>query len=47
MVRREESLMFFGYDVTHGKFEMGEDRKAEIMKMEFPKGTKKMQSFLG
>jgi hypothetical protein len=25
---------------------MGEDRKAEIMKMEFPKGTKKMQSFL-
>jgi hypothetical protein len=35
-----------GYDVTHGKFEMGEDRKAEIMKMEFPKGTKKMHSFL-
>jgi hypothetical protein len=46
MVRREK-VRFFGYDVTHGKFEMGEDRKAEIMKMEFPKGTKKMQSFLG
>jgi hypothetical protein len=42
-----KKVRFLGYDVTHGKFEMGEDRKAEIMKMEFPKGTKKMQSFLG
>jgi hypothetical protein len=26
---------------------MGEDRKPEIINMEFPKGTKKMQSFFG
>jgi hypothetical protein len=34
-----KKVRFFVYDVTHGKF--------EIMKMEFPKETKKMQSFLG
>jgi hypothetical protein len=36
-----KKIRFFGYDVTHGKFEMGEDCKVEIMKMAFPKGTEK------
>ena len=42
-----DKVTFFGYEVTHGKWELSEDRKQAIMAMEFPKNTKQMQSFLG
>jgi hypothetical protein len=41
-----KKVRFLGYDVSHGKFEMGEDRKAEMMKTDFLKGTKKISTVL-
>ena len=41
------SVKFFGYVVSYGKYEMGEERKQAIKECEMPKNMKGMQSFLG
>ena len=40
-------VTFFGYEVTHGKWELSQSRKDAISAMPFPKSKKEMQSFLG
>ena len=37
---------FFGYEVSHGKYKLGKERKDNIQKMQLPTKTKDMQSFL-
>ena len=37
----------FGYEVEYGKYQLGNELKAAIQKMELPRKTKDMQSFLG
>ena len=40
-------VTFFGYELTYGKYELGEARKNGITAMQFPTNLKKMQRFLG
>ena len=42
-----QQVTFFGYEVSHGKWQLSASRKAAIMAMEFPRNKKTMQSFLG
>ena len=42
-----DTVTFFGYKVTHGSWELAEDRKKAIDGIPFPTNTKDMQSFLG
>ena len=42
-----QSVTFFGYEVSYGKWQLSASRKAAIMAMEFPRNKKTMQSFLG
>ena len=42
-----DTVTFFGYKVTHGSWELSEDRKKAIDDIPFPSNTKDMQSFLG
>ena len=42
-----DKVTFFGYEVTHGKWKLSDDRKNAIVAMEFPTNKKQMQSFLG
>ena len=42
-----DTVTFFGYKVTHGAWELSEDRKKAIDDIPFPSNTKDMQSFLG
>ena len=41
------TVKFFGYEITHGSYELGKERKDAIEAIEFPKNQKGMQSFLG
>ena len=41
------TVKFFGYEITHGSYELGKERKEAIQAIEFPKNQKGMQSFLG
>ena len=40
-------VSFFGYDITHGSWELSEARKESIAGMKMPSSVKEMQSFLG
>jgi len=40
-------VTFFGYEVTHGHWQLSQSRKDSIQAMPFPKSKKEMQSFLG
>jgi len=42
-----DTVTFFGYEVTKGKWKLSDSRKAAIAEMPFPTTTKTMQSFLG
>ena len=42
-----ETVTFFGYEVTHGRWQLSDSRKAAISALSMPKSTKEMQSFLG
>jgi len=42
-----DTVTFFGYEVTHGKWKLSDTRKEAIAEMPFPTNTKSMQSFLG
>ncbi len=42
-----DKVTFFGYEVTHGKWKLSDERKKAISEMPFPTTTKQMQSFLG
>ena len=42
-----DTVTFFGYEVTHGKWKLSDARKAAIAAMTMPTTTKEMQSFLG
>ena len=42
-----ESVKFFGYKVSYGKYELDDDRKGAIMQCPMPRNVKQMQSFLG
>ena len=42
-----ESVKFFGYKISHEKYEMDADRKSAILEFQMPKSTKDMQRFLG
>jgi hypothetical protein len=42
-----DTVTFFGYEVTHGKWKLSDTRKKAIADMVFPTTTKGMQSFLG
>ena len=42
-----ESVKFFGYKVSYGKYELDTDRKEAITACEMPVSVKGMQSFLG
>ena len=42
-----DTVTFFGYEVTKGKWKLSDSRKAAINEMPFPKSIKTMQSFLG
>ena len=42
-----DTVTFFGYEVTHGKWKLSDSRKKAIADMTFPSTTKGMQSFLG
>ena len=41
------TVTFFGYEVTHGRWKLSDSRKAAITAMAMPTSTKEMQSFLG
>ena len=42
-----DKVNFFGYEVTHGKWQMSQSRKDAIDALQFPQSKKEMQSFLG
>ena len=42
-----ETVTFFGYEVSHGKWKLSESRKQAIEALPFPQSKKEMQSFLG
>jgi len=42
-----DTVTFFGFEVTHGKWKLSDSRKQAIAEMPFPATTKSMQSFLG
>ncbi len=42
-----DTVTFFGYVVTHGKWSMSQTRKDAISEMKMPRSCKEMQSFLG
>ena len=42
-----DTVTFFGYEVTHGRWKLSESRKKSIAALSMPKSTKEMQSFLG
>ena len=42
-----EQVSFFGYDVRHNSYSLGEDRKETLRNIQFPSSLKSMQSFLG
>jgi hypothetical protein len=42
-----DTVTFFGYEVTQGKWKLSDSRKAAIADMPFPTSIKSMQSFLG
>ena len=42
-----EKVTFFGYEVTHGRWQLSDSRKEAIEALPFPKSKKEMQSFLG
>jgi RNase H-like domain found in reverse transcriptase len=42
-----DKVTFFGYELTHGKWQLSDTRKAAIAAMSMPKSAKEMQSFLG
>jgi Reverse transcriptase (RNA-dependent DNA polymerase) len=42
-----QSVTFFGYEVTDGKWRLSQSRKDGIQAMSMPRNTKQMQSFLG
>ena len=42
-----EQVSFFGYDVRHNSYCLGEDRKETLRNIKFPTSLKGMQSFLG
>jgi hypothetical protein len=42
-----DTVTFFGYEVTHGRWKLSDSRKQAIAEMPFPTTTKGMQSFLG
>ena len=42
-----ETVTFFGYEVSHGKWKLSDARKQDINALPFPKSKKEMQSFLG
>ena len=42
-----DTVTFFGYEITHGKWKLSDTRKKAIGEMPFPTTTKGMQSFLG
>ena len=42
-----DTVTFFGYEVSHGKWKLSEARKDSIDALPFPQSRKEMQSFLG
>ena len=42
-----DSVKFFGYKISHGKYELDTDRKSSIMSCEMPTSQKSMMRFLG
>ena len=42
-----DKVTFFGYEVSHGKWELSQSRKDAINAWTFPRSKKEMQSFLG
>jgi RNase H-like domain found in reverse transcriptase/Reverse transcriptase (RNA-dependent DNA polymerase) len=42
-----DKVTFFGYELTHGKWQLSDARKAAIAAMTMPQSAKEMQSFLG
>lgn len=42
-----EKVTFFGYELTHGQWQLSQTRKLAIESLPFPKSKKEMQSFLG
>ena len=42
-----DTVTFFGFEVTHGKWKLSDARKKSIEAFPFPIGAKEMQSFLG
>jgi hypothetical protein len=42
-----ETVTFFGYEVTHGKWKLSQTRKDAISALQMPRSSKEMQSFLG
>lgn len=42
-----DKVTFFGYEITHGRWQLSDSRKAAIAAMSMPKSVKEMQSFLG
>ena len=42
-----DTVTFFGYEVSHGKWKLSESRKDSIEALPFPQSRKEMQSFLG
>jgi hypothetical protein len=42
-----DTVTFFGYEVTGGKWKLSDARKDAVSKMPFPANVKEMQSFLG
>jgi len=42
-----KTIKFFGYEITDGSYELGNDRKSSVDAIPFPTSTKGMQSFLG
>lgn len=42
-----ETVTFFGYEVTHGKWRLSQARKDSISAMQMPSNMKQMQQFLG
>lgn len=41
------TVNFFGFEVTHGRWKLGDTRKSSISAFPFPDSPKEMQSFLG
>ena len=42
-----QEVKFFGYEIVHDSYKLGDDRKEVIERLPFPKSIKETQSFLG